>query len=115
MTNAIPAEQSGAIKLKLAYPTVFPDFNAKNHLEPSHASVEISVQRMKHKHFRQMQAMSESKQIHYVMRELTGLSDRDLDELDAEDSAHLSEVIFDFMKHYAVLAKKMVNETQGER
>ncbi len=89
-------------------PTVFPDLNKKMEQSPDHETCEITVLRMKHKHIRNMQAMSEAKQLHYVMSELTGLTAKDLDELDAEDSAALSEIIFGYMKKYADVAKQMM-------
>lgn len=90
-------------------PTVFPDLNKKLGYEADHETTKVTVQRMKHKHIRQMQTMSESKQMHFIMTELTGLSANDIDELDAEDSAALSEVIFGFMKKFAAIAKQMMD------
>ena len=89
-------------------PTAFPDLNKKLQQTPDHETTEIVVQRMKHKHIRLMQTMSEAEQIQYIMSQLTGLSDADLDELDAEDSAALSEIIFGYMKRYAQLAKEFM-------
>ena len=101
------SEVKEPIVLKIA-PTVFPDLNTKKGLEADQETSEIIVQRMKHKHIRQMQSMSEQKQIHYIMSELTGLSQKDIDELDIEDSAALSEIIFGFMKKYANIAKDLM-------
>ena len=108
------SETKSAITLELVVPTVFPDLNKKNGYPDDHETSSIEVQRMKHKHFRKMQSMQEQKQIHYVMSALTGLSDNDLDELDVEDSAKLSEVIFSFMQHHAELAKKMMGDVKGQ-
>lgn len=90
------------------YPTVFPDFNLKNGYAPDQQTSQIAVQRMKHKHIRLMQTMNETQQVEYVMTELTGLSVKDLDELDAEDSAALSEIIFNYMRKYAEIAKEFM-------
>lgn len=89
------------ITLTLVVPTVFPKFNTRNHLDADHLTTSLEVSRMKHKHFRKMQTMPEAQQIHYIMSELTGLASDDIDELDAEDSAGLSKIIFGFMKGYA--------------
>lgn len=104
------SEEKQQIKLELTIPTVFPKLNAKMGLEEGHKHTHIMIDRMKHKHFRKMQMMHEQKQIHYIMSALTGLADEDLDELDAEDSARLTEVIYGFMEKYAELAKKMLGE-----
>src|SRR5688572_4638861 len=88
-------------------PTIFPEYNAKNNFPPDHKSTKLSVKRLKHGHLREMQRLNQSEQIHYLMSELTGLSQADLDELDADDSAKLSQVIFGFMKRFAEMAKNM--------
>lgn len=88
-------------------PTIFPEFNAKSNFSTDHKTTTISVKRLKHGHLRNMQKMEEGDQIHYLMSQLTGLSQSDLDELDVEDSAKLSETIFGFMQRYAKIAKEM--------
>jgi len=88
-------------------PTVFPQLNEKSNLPAEHKTSSISVKRLKHGHLRNMQRMNEGDQIHYLMSQLTGLSQTDLDELDVEDSAKLSETIFGFMRRYAQIAKEM--------
>jgi len=88
-------------------PTIFPHFNKKSNLPTDHATAALTVKRLKHGHLRSMQRMDQGDQIHFLMSELTGLEQKDLDELDVEDSAKLSEVIFGFMKRYAQIAKEM--------
>ncbi len=100
------------VKLKLQYPGIFKDLNAKKGMPDNHETSELEVERMKHKHFRKLQTIPEEEHIHYIMRELTGLSDSDLDELDAEDSAALSELIFNFMKRYSEIARKLTGEEE---
>jgi len=106
--------KSNVVKLQLQYPTVFKDLNAKQGVPPDHVTEELEVSRMKHKHFRKLQSIPEEEHIHYIMRELTGLSDRDLDELDAEDSAALSELIFNFMQRYSEIAQKLTGQEGTE-
>lgn len=89
------------------FPTVFPQHNSKNNLSSDHKTSSLSVKRLKHGHLRAMQRLNEEDQIHFLMSELTGLAQEDLDELDAEDSAKLSEVIFGFMKRFAQIARDM--------
>ena len=89
------------------FPTVFPQLNAKSNLPADHETTSVSVKRLKHGHLRNLQRMNEEDQIHFLMSTLTGLSQADIDELDVEDSAKLSETIFSFMKRYAQIAKEM--------
>src|SRR3990167_399640 len=95
------------VTLNLTVPTVFPKYNVRHNLPENQETTAIEVARLKHKHFRKMQTMPEDQQIHYIMCELTGLAHDDIDELDAEDSAALSEIIFGFMKRYADISKKL--------
>jgi hypothetical protein len=88
-------------------PTIFPQCNAKNNLAADHKTSSLSVKRLKHGHLRSMQRLNEDEQIHFLMSQLTELSPTDLDELDIEDSAKLSEVIFGFMRRYAQMAKEI--------
>ena len=67
----------------------------------------FTVKRLKHGHLRSVQRKNNEDQLHFLMTELTGLSQADLDELDVEDSAKLSEAIFGFMRRYAQIAKEM--------
>lgn len=94
------------VELELVVPTAFPSLNRTLGQDEDTEHTHITVQRMKHKHFRKMQTLSENKQIHYIMSELTGLCDEDLDELDAEDSAAITEIIVGYLKRYAELAQK---------
>ncbi len=94
------------IKIEI-FPTVFPQFNAKNNFPADHVTTTLLVNRLKHGHLRSMQRLNEGDQIHFLMTQLTGLSQSDLDELDVEDSAKLSEVIFGFMRRFAQIAKEM--------
>jgi hypothetical protein len=88
-------------------PTIFPDYNVKNNLAAEHKTTSLTIKRLKHGHLRAIQRIPEADQIHYLMTELSGLTQNDLDELDVEDSAKLSEVIYGFMKRFAEIAKQM--------
>ncbi len=103
------------IVLELAFPTVFPKYNSAKGFAPDHITDKLTVQRMKHKHFRKLQTMREEQQLHYLMGELTGLSQDDIDELDAEDSAALSEILFGFMKKYAEISHKILSSVPTEK
>ena len=114
MTTA-HTEVKDHVVLKLAYPTVFPKLNHAKGFTPDYVTHELIVQRMKHKHFRKLQNMREDQQLHYLMGELTGLSQDDIDELDAEDSATLSEILFGFMKKYAEISHKILSSVPVEK
>lgn len=89
------------------FPTVFAQYNATQQLPLDYKTSSLTVKRLKHGHLRTMQTLNDAEQIHFLMTELTGLSQSDLDELDVEDSAKLSEVIFGFLRRYAKIAKDM--------
>lgn len=93
-------------------PTVFSQYNAKNNFPSDHKTKTLAVKRLKHGHLRAMQKLNERDQMHYLMAQLTGLTQADLDELDVDDSAKLSETIFGFMRRFAQVAKDMARDTQ---
>jgi hypothetical protein len=104
MQSQIEKQDHVAVEI---FPTTFPEYNVKNNLPTEHKLANLNVKRLKHGHLRAMQRLGEQDQIHFLMSELTGLSQTDLDELDAEDSAKLSEVIFSFMQRFAKMARDM--------
>ncbi len=99
------------IEVKLSYPTVLPDLNQKEEMASDFARDVIKVERLKYKHFRHMQSLKEDEQMEYALGTLTGLSDKDLDELYAEDAAEITGVIYDFMSKYLLLARKMIEDS----
>ncbi len=96
--------------VKLSEPTVFSDLNQKEGKPTDFARDAIEVQRLKFKHFREMQGLKEEEQMQYALKTLTGLSTADLDELYAEDAAEITTVIYGFMSKYLTLAKKMMDD-----
>ena len=103
------------IVLELAFPTVFPKYNSAKGFAPDHITDKLTVQRMKHKHFRKLQTMREEQQLHYLMGELTGLSQDDIDELDAE---RLSCFVGDFVRlheKYAEISHKILSSVPTEK
>lgn len=98
--------------LKLQVPTVFEHYNRHNGIAPGTPVTDLEVKRMKYKHVRKMQTMKEEEQMNYIMRELTGLSQEDLDEVDAEDAAALFEIVFSYMQKYADIAKKAMQNQE---
>lgn len=95
------------IKLVLSVATVFPDLNESLQKAHDFAHETILVHPMKHRHFRQMEKLSDNEKIHYLMQELTGLTQRDIDELDIDDSAELTQIIIGFMKKYVEISKQL--------
>jgi predicted lactoylglutathione lyase len=95
------------VTIKLSEPTAFPDLNKKEGKEDDFLRDTIKVYRLKFKHFKNMQQGSDESQMMQLMIELTGLSERDIDELYAEDAAEITSVVFGFMEKYFTLAKKM--------
>lgn len=90
--------------ITLVEPTIFPDLNKSQEQPENFARSEIQVSRLKYKHLRHMQTLSEDKQMTYAISSLTGLSNDDMDELDAEDAAKITTVIYGFMEKFMQLA-----------
>lgn len=102
--------QTNEMIINLTVPTIFADLNKAESKDESHARDTLKVDRLKFKHFKKMQSMSEAEQMQYAICALTGLSETDLDELDAEDAAEITGVIYGYMQKYLDLAKKMMRD-----
>lgn len=102
--------QANETIIHLAFPTVFPDLNRAESKSEDYARDTLKVERLKFKHFKKMQSMSDAEQMQYAICALTGLSETDLDELDAEDAAEITGVIYGYMQKYLDLAKKMMRD-----
>ncbi len=95
------------VEIRLSVPTAFPEFNRLHHKSSDFESTSIFVAPMKQGHFRRMESLPEAKKIHFLMQELTGLSQNDLDELDIDDSAELTKVIINYMKKFVQITKEI--------
>lgn len=101
------------ITIKLSAPTVFADLNAKEGKDPTYARQEISLQRLKFKHFKEMNKIPQERQMIYAIAALTGLSDDDIDELYAEDAGEITKQIVGFMQSFVDVAKNVMAAPQG--
>lgn len=101
--------------LKLEEPTAFPDLNAAEGKEPGFERDALNLSSLKYKHFRAVAVKPEEDQMHYLMMQMTGLSDDDLGELLPSDAAKLSELVFDSMKEYMQLGQKIVKNMELDK
>lgn len=103
--------QSNAIEVQLEIPTVFRDLNAKEGKNLDFERTSIQVSRLKFKHLKKMQSLTEDEQTMYALTMLTNLSESDLDELDAIDSATIMNVVYGFMENFFKLANKIAGSS----
>ncbi len=94
--------------LKLTEPTVFNDLNKTKNRPPESETTELPLITLKYKHFRDVLKYPERDQMHHLMLMMTGLSENDLGELNADDAAEVSKLIFSAMKKYMDLGKQIV-------
>ena len=100
---------TNGINIPLSSPTVFADLNRKEGKEPDYARHELTLQRLKFKHFKAMNNIAQEKQMTYAISELTGLSDDDIDELYAEDAGEITKRIVGFMQSFVDVAKNVMS------
>lgn len=93
----------------LSEATIFPDYNKKQGLDAEHATVELTLQTLKYKHFRQVMQFPEHDQMHHLMMAITGLSDDDLGELTPDDTAEISAYVYESMKKYLQLGQRILD------
>ena len=94
-------------------PTAFEDFNRSNGKTEDYVTTEIRVKRLKYKHFEKLQAIPSNRQMQYAISTLTGLSQGDIGELDADDAAEITKVIYGFMTKFMKLAGQMAADSGG--
>lgn len=96
------------LMLTLTEPTIFPDLNKKENRETNFVRNELPLSNLKYKHFRTVMNKPEEEQMHYLMLELTGLTDNDAGELTPNDAAELYHIIFNSMRKYMELGQKIL-------
>jgi hypothetical protein len=98
--------------LNLSHETTFPDLNKNESKDANFARKTLTIGVLKYKNFREMQKLKEDDQMHYAIKTLTGLSDRDVGELYSDDAAELTGMVYNFMKKYVELGRKIRNDSQ---
>ncbi len=98
--------------IHLSEPTIFPDLNKHDGEDAKHERQELKLNSLKYKHFRAVMQQPAEDQMHHLMKALTGLSEKDIGELSPVDAAEISGLIFDSMKQYMELGKKIAKGIQ---
>lgn len=94
--------------IQLTEPTAFPDLNAKEQQPADFQRTTLTLQPLRYKHFRGVLQYPEQDQMHHLMLNMTGLTETDLGELTPDDSAEISNIVFNAMKKYIQLGKTIV-------
>lgn len=92
----------------LSEPTIFPDFNMKQGKDANFSISEIKLNSLKYKHFREVIKFPEEDQMHQLMLAMTGFTENDVGELNPNDAAGISQIIFEAMKSYFELGQKII-------
>lgn len=87
--------------------TAFPDLNRAESKEANFERTELAINSLKYKNFRSVMQYPEQDQMHHLMMALTGLSENDIGELTPHDAAQLSGIVFDAMKEYMELGRRV--------
>ena len=101
--------------IQLSDPTAFPDLNSAEGKEPSYERTELELKKLKYKHFRSIMKYPDEDQMHHLMMAMTGLSEDDIGELSPSDAAEISAAIFDSMKKYMELGKRIVKGLEDKK
>ncbi len=95
--------------LKLIDGTVFPDLNQSKGLSAKHITTEIPLKELKYKNLKEMQRIKPEQHMTYIMMILTGLTEQDLDELSADDSAELIGIVHKIIGKHIELGKNLLD------
>ena len=100
--------------IHLSEPTVFVDLNKAEQKEQNYARDTLELATLKYKHFRSIAKYPEADQMHHLMMAMTGLTEDDIGELTPNDAAEVSAVVFQSMKKYMDLGKKVVQDMNNK-
>jgi len=99
--------------LKLQHQTIFPEYNKAKGYPSNYATSELELCVLKYGHIKKMQQIKPEEHMNFAMRALTGLSESDLDELSAIDSAELIKIVYKNLNAHIELAKNFLS-TEGQ-
>jgi len=105
---------SAAKILKLSNDCIFSDLNKLKGLDPNHVTSEIEIGTLKYAHIRQMQQMKMEDHMSFAMGALTGLSEKDLDELSSNDAAELMKIVYENLRKHFELTKDFLSSEFGQ-
>ena len=95
--------------LKLINGTIFQDLNKEKGLDASYITTEIQLNDLKFKNIKELQTLKPEEHISYIMRVLTGLTERDLDELSSDDAAELIAIVHKVIGKHVELGKNFLD------
>ncbi len=95
--------------LKLINGTIFPDLNQSKGLDPIHITKELPLNEFKYKNLKEIQTVQPEQHMSYIMMVLTGLTERDLDELSSDDSAELISIVHKIIAKHVELGKNLLD------
>jgi hypothetical protein len=95
--------------LKLINGTVFSDLNQSKGLSATYVTTEISLKELKYKNIKEMQTMKPDQHMTYIMMSITGLTERDLDELSSDDAAELIGIVHKITAKHVELGKNVLS------
>ncbi len=94
--------------LKLVNETIFSDLNRSKGLSETHITTEIPLRALKYKNLKEIQTMKPEQHMTYIMMILTGLTERDLDELSSDDAAELIGIVHKIIGKHVELGKNVL-------
>ncbi len=106
-TNIEEIEKKNYTLVKLSIPTICKNYNKMEGLAENHLTSEIKVKRLKYKNFEKLQSIPNNKQMQHAISILTGLSHEELGELDVDDVAEITKIIYGYMRKFMELANQM--------
>ena len=96
-------------ELTLSVATAFPNLNKKEGKDADFERSVLTLTPLKYKHFRAVLKHKEADQMHHLMMAITGLSDEDVGEFSPADAAAISGLVYDSMKDYMQLGRKIIS------
>ncbi|ALA23614.1 hypothetical protein AVI51_09950 [Piscirickettsia salmonis] len=95
--------------ISLSEEIILPSLNVKEGKDQEFSRNELNLKAIKYKDFRKVMLLPEEDQMHTMMKIVSGLSEDDIGELSAEDTAEISEYVFESIHKYVQLGQKITN------
>ncbi|ALB24209.1 hypothetical protein Psal006b_00137 [Piscirickettsia salmonis] len=93
--------------ITLTEETVFPSLNIKEGKAEDFQRKELQLSALKYKHFRSSLGYPEEEQMHHMMMMVSKLTEDELGELSTDDTAEISEYIFNAIEKYVRLGQRV--------
>lgn len=94
--------------MQLSTATIFSDFNKRMRKEEGFKLSQLILQPIKYKHIKELHTIKPEDHMTYLMSQITGLAESDVEEMMADDAAELIKLIYKSLDKHIELSKLLL-------